>query len=137
MIGSKRRLTFDNDHTGSSENDGNSRKKSKLFDLVDELKSYSAQEDFINIRKVHDTISFAVNGTDGVVILVDITETKLTIRTIFIHYRETVVTIKRFVSHDTVPLIPMLLNFLSFAKKVNKKSELFACPNWNDFRKGS
>lgn len=94
------------------------------------------KEGFKDVNKTDETISFSIEGMDGVTISVEINKEKLQLRVIFEHHRE-IVQIERHVLFGSDEVIPMLLSFLAIAKMVNKKDELFACPNWNDSRRGN
>lgn len=101
-----------------------------------QLEGLASNGGFKNFQKTGSTVSFLVEGLDGVTIFVEINEEKVKMRTNFIYYRE-IVHIERDVSFDVDPVIPMLLAFLARAKKVSKKEGLGHAINWDDFRQGN
>lgn len=123
----------------SNESDGSQKKKSKFSgyqQIVRSLESIANEEGFERIQKTVDTFKFVVKGNDGILFSMEVKETKATVRAFFIYIAESIV-IELLNREANEEIISKLQSFLTRARKINKKEELFDCPNWNDFRIGN
>lgn len=106
------------------------KKQKTIPTLAEQLKNLAKAEKFKRSERPGEKDTFYLNGSDGVLIWMQITATGAKTQVAFVYHAE--FEPKDFVVIDsTDEMLRKLTNYIRHAKSVRTKQELISCSDWN------